>query len=1016
MHYFTFKVISLIINYLSHKIISLYKMTSSSKFDIQSLLSLDLTDRAFASLMSKRIYNVLVIASRYDMFTLEDDGRIDEQIFNEYVSLNLRYPPRFNRVSNVQEAMEEMVMMRYELVICMPNMDTSEIFESAKAIKITYPEIPIILLTPFSKIAVHELQNKDLTAMDYIFSWLGNSELLLAIIKLIEDKMNVEQDVNNVGVQTILLVEDSVRFYSSALPLLYNFVLRESKEFSKEALNDHQRMLRMRGRPKILLARNYEEAESLYNKYGQNMLGVISDMSFVKNGKQDDLAGKKLCEWIYSQDKYMPIIYASSEFSNEKYANAIGANFIHKSSETFSQELLKAIKERLGFGDFIIRNPITKEEVMRIKNLKELQMNIFEIPEDSLYYHLSRNHFSRFFYTRAMFPVAEVLRRVDVSQYASIDDAREFIFQTIVKYRQLKNRGTVAVFEKERFDKFSNFARIGEGSMGGKGRGLAFVDSIVKNRPELNEAENFQVIIPKTIVLCTDIFDEFMEKNSLYDIAMSDVSDEEIFNKFMEGELSSNLIEDINVLLNAIENPVAIRSSSLLEDSKYQPFAGIYSTYMIPYINNRERMIELICNAIKGVYASVYFKDSKSYVSFTENLIDQEKMAIVIQEVVGKDYGDYFYPAISGVARSVNFYPLGNETAEDGVVNMAMGLGKIIVDGGSGLRFSPSYAQNILQLSDIKLALRDTQKYFYALKRNLSENKLTRDENFGIVKVQVSEAGLESPLPFIGSTYDANDEILRSGYYPNGRKIVTFANQLLYNQFPLAQTLDKVLTIGQEEMNRPIEIEFAVNIDNVNTAQFYILQIRPIVETKDFVDDNVEENISENTLLFSSNVLGNGLYQDINDIVYVKTDDFDALNNTLICEEIEQLNNRFKDSGSSYILVGPGRWGSSDKSLGIPVSWSTISQAKIIAEIALGKYQIEPSQGTHFFQNITSLGVGYFTINSFLENDDLFNESYLKSLPSAYEGKYIRQIHFDKPLSVILNGKKRIGIINIDEK
>ncbi len=986
----------------------------TSQTNIDFLSHIDFRDRTFVSLMNKRIYNVLIIASRYDMFILEDDGRIDEQIFNEYVSLNLRYPPRFTHVSNVQEAFAQMDNMRYDLIICMPNIDNSEIFEASKLFKKHYPDVPMVLLIPFSKIAVRELVKKDLSAMDYIFSWLGNSELLLAIIKLIEDDMNVEQDVRNVGVQTIMLVEDSVRFYSTALPLLYKFVLNESKEFAKEALNDHERMLRMRGRPKILLARNYEEAERLYEKYGESMLGVISDISFEKDGKEDSLAGKKLCEWIHAQDKYMPIIYASSEKSNEKYASDIEATFIHKSSKTFSHELLKAIKNRLGFGDFIIKDPISGDEVFRIRNLKELQLRINDIPEDSLYYHLSRNHFSRFFYTRAMFPVAELLKRVDVSQYPHIDDAREFIYNAIVKYRKLKNRGTIAVFEKERFDKYSNLARIGDGSMGGKGRGLAFVDNIVKKHSELNENANFSITIPKTIVLCTDLFDEFMETNNLYSIALTSATDEEIFENFIQGVLPERLNEDLTVFLNAIENPVAVRSSSLLEDSKYQPFAGIYSTFMIPSLNDKSRMIELMCNAIKAVYASVFYENSKAYVSFTENLIDQEKMAIVIQEVVGKYYGNYFYPAISGVARSVNFYPIGNENVEDGIVNMAMGLGKIIVDGGSGLRFSPSHPENILQNSDIKLALRDSQKHFYALTNDISNNKITRDENFGIVKLQVSDLDKNSPLTFVASTYDANDDVLRPGYYATGRKVITFDNLLKYKQFPLAESLDKVLKIGQFEMDKPVEIEFAVNIDNINDAQFYILQIRPIVETKDFIDEDFSKDVDNHTLLFSNHVLGNGYYEQIKDVVYVETDNFDAKNNVEISREIEEINKKFQQTDTNFILIGPGRWGSSDPWLGIPVSWPMISQARIIAEIALQKYQIDPSQGTHFFQNITSLGVGYFTINPVVDEKEIFNEEYLNSLPALYETKFIRHVRLSKPLAVKLNGKKRIGIVNVE--
>ncbi|HRU13971.1 MAG TPA: PEP/pyruvate-binding domain-containing protein, partial [Dysgonamonadaceae bacterium] len=590
-------------------------------------------DTPFVQLMNKRIYNVLMIASKYDMFILEDDGRVDEQIFNEYTSLNLRYPPRFTQVSNGDDAMKELKTNRYELIICMPNMDNSEVFELSKKIKETYPEIPIVILTPFSKEVTKILEKEDLTGVDYVFSWLGDTDLLLAIIKLIEDRMNVEHDVKTVGVQTIMVVEDSVRFYSSMLPMLYKFVLYESKEFSKEALNDHLRMLRMRGRPKILLARNYEEAVELYSKYGDNMLGVISDMSFNREGTKDKLAGKKLGEWIRSQDKYIPLIYTSSETSNRQYADEMKASFIDKNSKTFPQDLRKTVKDNLGFGDFIIIDPATKQEIFRIKNLKELQTNIRQIPEDSLYYHLAHNHFSRFFYSRAMFPVAEMLKKIDVSEYVDMNDARELIYTAIVQYRRMKNTGVVAVFEKDRFDQYSNYARIGEGSLGGKGRGLAFMGQMVKMHEEFNVHENFPVYIPRTVVLCTDIFDEFMDANNLYEIALSDRSDEDILKHFLAGKLPKRLVSDFLVFFDAINGPIAIRSSSMLEDSRYQPFAGIYSTYMIPNTDDKLEMVHMLSDAIKGVYASVFYKDSKAYMAATQNLIDQEKMAIVLQEV-----------------------------------------------------------------------------------------------------------------------------------------------------------------------------------------------------------------------------------------------------------------------------------------------------------------------------------------------------------------------------------------------
>ena len=987
------------------------EITETSILKRAGISLLRFKDTPFVSLMNKRIYNVLMIASKYDMFILEDDGRVDEQIFNEYTSLNLRYPPRFTQVSNKKEALAELKMNRYELIICMPNIDSSDMFTLAKQIKAGYPRIPIVLLTPFSKAVTRTLQKTDLSGFDYVFSWLGDTDLLMAIIKLLEDRMNVAHDVKTVGVQTIMLVEDSIRFYSSVLTLLYRFVLFESKEFSKEALNDHLRMLRMRGRPKILLARNYEEAVGYYRKYGDNMLGLITDMSFNVKGEKEKFAGKKLSEWIRTKDPYIPIIYTSSESENRQYAEAVNALFIDKSSKTFPQDLYKTIKENLGFGDFIITDPASKEEIFRIKNLKELQMNIHRIPDDALHYHLSRNHFSRFFYSRAMFPVAEMLRKIDVLQYSDMDEARELIYASIVKYRRMKNTGVVAVFERDRFDRYSNFARIGEDSLGGKGRGLAFLGYMVKAHPELNSNPGFPVTTPKTVVLCTDIFDEFMEANNLYPIALSDRSDEEILEYFQAAKLPKRLVNDFLVRIEAIGGPIAVRSSSLLEDSQYQPFAGIYATYMIPFTEDKYVMVRLLGKAIKAVYASVFYKDSKAYMAATQNLIDREKMAIVVQEVVGSQYGKLYYPAISGVARSINYYPIGKEKVEDGIVNMALGLGKYIVDGENGLRFSPLHPHNILQLSMLDYALKDTQTQFYALDSEWIPQDFSNDEGFNLKKSRLKEAEENGPLRYLASTYDPQDEVIREGFYPGGRKIVSFANILQHDMFPLAQTLDKLLKLAQKEMGRPVEIEFAVDIRDRERATFYVLQIRPIVDSKEVVREDLKKIAPKKTLLFSGNALGNGVSSDVFDVVYVKSASFNAVHNPRIAKEIEALNKLFVDHDLNYVLVGPGRWGSSDPWLGIPVKWPHISQARVIVECGLENYRIEPSQGTHFFQNLTSFGVGYFTVNPYLENGGFFDEPFLNGQPAVSETAFVRHVRFTRPLEIKINGKKRMGVV-----
>ena len=978
---------------------------------IPNLKDLVFRDTPFANLMNKRIYNVLLIATKYDSFMLEDDGRVDEQIFNEYTSLSLRYPPRFTQVTTEEEALNELKNRNFELIICMPNMDNRDIFAAASEIKVHYPNIPIVVLTPFSKEVSKRIANEDLSAIDYVFSWLGNSELLLAIIKLIEDKMNAPDDTASVGVQIILLVEDSIRFYSSALPHLYKFVLEQSQMFAKEALNDHQRTLRMRGRPKIKLARNYEEAVRIFDQYRDNMLGIISDMSFMHNGVKDPYAGYKFGQYVRKTGLIIPFVLESSEASNHVYAKELNASFIDKNSKSYPQDLKKKIMQRFGFGDFVILNPHTKEEIMRIKDLKDLQKKVFQIPDDSLVYHLSRNHFSRFFYSRAMFPPAEVLKHVDVSDYQDMDEARKLIFDLIVQYRRMKNTGVVAVYQKDRFDEYSNFARIGDGSLGGKGRGLAFIGAMVKRYPKL-ESDNFAVNIPKTVVICTDIFDEFMETNELYPVALGDADDETILRYFLRASLPSRLIEDLMAFFDVVKSPIAVRSSSLLEDSHYQPFAGIYSTYMVPKIEEKYDMLRTVSDAIKAVYASVFYKDSKAYMTATSNLIDQEKMAIVLQEVVGSRYNDHFYPTMSGVARSLNFYPIGNEKAEDGIANIALGLGKYIVDGGQTLRFSPRHPHSILQMSTMDFALRETQTRFYALDlKNMAET-FSVDDAFNLVKLGLKDADAEGSLKYIVSTYDPYDQIIRDGYYPGGRKILSFVNILQHDVFPLADTLDQILRIGQQEMGRPVEIEFAVNMDpsDHTRATFYLLQIRPIVDNKEIMDEDLSLVKNEETILSSTSVLGHGIVGDVQDIIYVKTGAFNSSNNQLIAYEIEKMNRSCTDQEKGYVLVGPGRWGSSDSWLGIPVKWPHISNARVIVECGLENYRVEPSQGTHFFQNLTSFGVGYFTVNPF-KGDGWFDEAFLNAQPAVEETEYLRHVHFDAPITIKMDGKKSLGVV-----
>jgi len=969
-------------------------------------------DTSFNLLMKRRIYQVLLISSNYDAFMLEEDGRIDETIFMEYVSLSLRYPPQFIKVTSEEEAFEVLEDKRIELVISMLSIEKTDTFNLAIRIKNKYPKIPIVVLTPFSREVNIKLKEKNLSAIDYVFSWLGNADILLAIIKLIEDKMNIDQDVQQ-GVQVILLVEDSIRFYSSYLPNIYKIIYRQSKGFITEGLNEHQKMVRMRGRPKIVLATNFEEAITMFGKYKNNLIGIISDVRFKKDGKTDKDAGIKFVKKVREEDKFVPILLQSSETENESVANELQVGFINKLSKTLSLELRNFIHDNFSFGDFVFIDPKTGHEITRAGDLKSLQDKIFEIPDDSLMYHMQRNHFSKWLNARALFPIAEMFKEVSAKAFSDMDEAKRYIFDSITAFRINKARGVISEFDRGRYDEYLSFARIGQGSIGGKARGLAFLDSLIKRNRLTDKFDDVIISIPRTVVLGTDIFDEFMEENKLHEIALSDRPDKDILQHFVKARLPFRMHEDLFTFIACVNNPIAIRSSSLLEDSHYQPFAGIYSTYMIPNIRNNERMMmEKLSEAIKSVYASAFFKDSKAYMTATMNVIDEEKMAIVLQEVTGMQYGSRFYPAISGVARSINFYPIAPEKPEDGIANIAFGLGKFIVDGGNGLRFSPRYPKKILQLSTPELALSETQKTFYALDLNADAFTPNTDDAVNLLKLKVKDAEEDGAIRLVSSTFDYDSYSVKDGTMGQGKKIITFSQVLNHNTFPLAEILQTVLDIGQKEMGKPVEIEFAVNLDlpKDEPRVFSLLQIRPIVGKNSSVNIHLEAIRPEQTILLSNSALGNGILKDISDFVYVKPETFNASKSADIGKRLEKINERFLAEKRYYVLVGPGRWGSADPWLGIPVKWPQISAARLIVESGLENYRIDPSQGTHFFQNLTSFNVGYFTINPFIK-DGFYDLAYLSSQPAFYEDEFIRHIRFENPMRIEIDGKKNIGVV-----
>ncbi|MCX6301901.1 MAG: phosphoenolpyruvate synthase [Bacteroidia bacterium] len=980
---------------------------------ILDLQKYDFTDTSFNLLMQKRIHKVLIICSNYDNYMLEEDGRIDEQIFNEYVSLNLRYPPVFVQTDNADDAFNILQGGDVDLVISMLSLKGTDVFALAKRIKEQYEDIPIVVLTYFSREVSLRLEGEDLSAIDYVFCWLGDAALILAIIKLIEDKMNAEHDIESIGVQSIILVENSIRYISSYLPNLYRIVLMQSLDFQREALNEHQRMLKMRGRPKILLATNFEEALTLYNKYKYNVLGVISDISYKKDGVQDENAGIELCKVVMANDDKVPFLLQSSSYEHRRYAEELGAGYINKYSKSLALELRNFIIQNLAFGPFVFRNPDTLEPIAIATDLQSLQQKLLTIPDNCLEYHATRNHFSKWLNARALFPVAQMFKYIRKEDFETMDEMRRFLYVAISSFRLGKGRGVIAKFDKSTFDEYQIFSRIGEGSIGGKARGLAFINRMIKNNKLFNKFPDVLITIPRTVVLSTDIFDEFMDHNNLYSVALSDLSDDEILNRFINAELPGRVYQDFYAFLAVSRNhPLAVRSSSKLEDSHYQPFAGVYSTYMIPRLADNKLMVKMLSDAIKEVYASVYYKASKAYMTATSNVIDEEKMGIVLQEICGNRHGDIFYPTISGVAQSINYYPIGSEKAEDGIANVAFGLGKLIVEGGISLRFCPKMPGKALQLSSPESALRDTQKEFRALDLNMNSFVPSTDDGINIPRIDIKDANNDGAMKFIASTYDHENNVLHDGLFNAGKRVITFSGILQHKSFPLAETLTTLLDIGQREMNNPIEIEFAVNLETPpgTPKVFNFLQIRPIVNSDETYSINLEKVKTEETIILSKSALGNGLFKGIHDLIYVKPESFNAAQNKTVAGVIENLNSGFAKEGRGYVLIGPGRWGSTDPWLGIPVKWPQISAARIIIESGLKNYRIDPSQGTHFFQNLTSFGVGYFTINPYI-NEGYYNVDFLNRLSVVYEDSFVRHVHFENPLEIMIDGKRHMGAI-----
>ena len=941
-----------------------------------------------------------MICSHYDAFILEEDGQIETQIYREYVDLDLTKPPKFVWVTTSAQAREVIANDDdIDMVICMYNVGDRDVFSFASELKTQERNIPFVLLTHFSKEIYRRIGMQDTSGVDYMFCWHGNADLIVAIIKLFEDQKNADNDILNVGAQAILLVEDSVRFYSTYLPELYKLILKQSGEFLKETLNEHQRKFRKRSRPKILLATNLDDAIDKYTRYKDNLLGVISDVGFnVHKDEGPEMekldAGIDLVKHIKADNPKMPILLQSSQDSISLVAEQLGVGFLRKYSKTLMLQLADYISEEFGFGDFVFRDA-NHVEYGRAANLKELEAILKEVPDEVILYNASKNMLSKWFMARGLFTLGERFKNVEETNFGDISEVRAYISQQIHDFHTLTSRGVIAHFDPTSYERHIWFARIGEGSLGGKARGLAFLNNLVYKYQLSERYPEIKVSIPRTVVVATDYFDQFILENDLQYVIDSDISDEEILSEFVSSRLPEDLVDQLRVFVETARSPLAVRSSSKLEDSSYQPFAGVYSTYMIPLVENKDQMLRMLGKAIKSVYASVFYSSSRTYIHTTANLLSEEKMAVVVQSICGSQHEGFYYPMMSGVARSVNYYPIGSEKPEDGIVNLAFGLGKTVVDGGNTLRLVPKFPKKILQLSDPKLALRDTQKMMYALDLRPGAFKISRNEGINLAHAQVTNMLADFPYPeLVASTFCSENNRMVPGVSVQGPRVVSFDAILRYGRFPIAQCIKEIVQICREELLCDVEMEFAADVIPGSNGQgivLKLLQVRPISEYSDECGasiENIQESLTK-TLVKSTKALGSGQFKDMKYIVMVPSATFDSARTREMAEEIAKLNDRMKAEGASYLLVGPGRWGSSDPWLGIPVLWSDISEAKMIVETAIPGFRIEPSQGTHFFQNITSLGVGYLTIDTVI-GDGMIDEEAISELECVESSEFVK--------------------------
>ena len=971
--------------------------------------------RKFHKLMKYKIRDILLVSSLYDNYLFEEDGRLYELIREEYHSLNLSHSPEITHVTNGEEAIElTQSKNRFDLIISTMHIEDMHVTEFAKKVREHGIDIPIVLLAYDNQERKEIAHDPDAAIFDRIFIWQGDYKLLMGIIKYVEDKINIENDTEVVGVQAIILVEDDVKFYSTYLPLIYSQVFKQSQRLISEGINTSHRFLRMRARPKILLYNTYEEAWENFTKYQKYIMGIISDINFPLNGVKNPDAGIIFSKKVKELQPDIPILLQSSQAEHNKAAKDMGIGFLKKDSPLLLTELKKFLVENFGFGDFIFKTPQGKE-VGRANDLKTLEEQLTVIPDESILFHAEKNHFSNWLKARTEFWLAQKFRPKQTKDYISLVELRNDLIYSIRQYKEIQQRGIITEFNRETFDPKNSFARIGGGSLGGKARGLGFINSLITNFDIENKFDGFEIYVPSAVVLATDVFDSFLDENDLLNFAINETNDQEIIERFLYAEkFPSEVILKLIEFLSIVKEPLAVRSSSLLEDSQFQPFAGVYSTYMIP--NKDEdldvRLDELI-QTIKLVFASAFLSTAKDYLKATSYRLEEEKMAVIIQKLVGSKHDARFYPEISGVAKSYNFYPIPPQKAEDGIALVALGLGKTVVEGGNTVRFCPKYPKHLMQFFSTKDTIQNAQQDFYALnidgKVYTGENTIPNDlvEKY---KLLVSEK--DQTLHFIGSTYSPENDAVYDGISRPGKRVVTFAPILKHKAFPIPEILDLLMNFGTWGMGTQVEIEFAVNLTRPlgELKEFAVLQMRPMVMTREAGNIDFITTEKENILCQSLQVLGDGIYDRVTDVVVVDKEKFDRGKSKQIAQEINKLNEKLIAEKRNYILIGVGRWGSLDHWLGIPVTWDQISGACVIVESGFKDFSVTPSQGSHFFHNITSFGIGYFTIEE--EDEESFVDwNWLKQQESVEETDFTRHIRFDKPLLTKISGQKNKGVI-----